>query len=175
MINESFKGYFSGRTFAKSIVNLPFILSEFNLDKVLRDGTFVDLGCGLGDVLAEYQNKYPNLKTIGVDINKDYLAEAKKRSPKSSFIKSLLSKLPIPDNSIDVVFSSKIYQLCNENSIEPISQEIYRILKPSPNGFYLMTVEDFYPSQELFLDKFRKIGFNILQTNGMPYTILEKN
>jgi SAM-dependent methyltransferase len=49
---------------------------------VIQDAdTFVDLGCGNGIVLERIQQKYPHVQCIGIEVNADILAEARRRCP----------------------------------------------------------------------------------------------
>ena len=176
MVKEPFNGYFSDKDFAETVAELLPIRLGKGLEKLLEKGPFVDLGCGAGHVLAAFQERYPNLKTIGIDINDDYLKEAKKRSPKSSVIEADLEKLPFEDNSIPVLFSSKIYQMCNEDNVEKILNEVFRVLKPGSEGVYLLTAESNFKvgNGKRFNDIIKDVGFKTITEKCNEYMCFYK-
>jgi len=184
MAEEPFKGYLSNKSYGESLVlaikdNVSFFKNT-GLDKKLSksNGPFVDLGCSIGNELSAFQKGYPHLKTMGIDINKGYLKEAKKNSPKSKFIYASLRNIPLPNNSIPILFSSRIFQWCNKNkAIDEILHETYRILKPENKGIYIMLLEDFIKKEEnkYFIQQVKDKGFKILKNDLENYgMILQK-
>jgi malonyl-CoA O-methyltransferase len=87
----------------------------------------LDLGCGTGfftEILAE---KYQQV--IGLDISTKMLAFAKQnRCNKISWLEGDTYALPLIDNSIDIIYSNLMIQWCNP--IQPVLDEIFRVLKP---------------------------------------------
>jgi ubiquinone/menaquinone biosynthesis C-methylase UbiE len=162
---EPFEGYFSGENCANFDANhFPEIFSGYGAMELFERGPLVDLGCGIGEHLIAFQRRFPNLTTVGVDCVVNRLLEAQKRSPQSLLVKSVLRALPFLDDSIPLLFSSKIYQLCNEKSyeIEEMLGEAFRVLKPRPHGIYIMTNE-FFENVPAFYDKVRKAGFTLVE------------
>jgi len=145
------KWYFSDTCFAESTANwLPSQLNRLGLADILEKGPFVDLGCGLGTVLEELQKEYPNLPMIGVDCDAVCLEKAKSRvSENTVLIKAFLQYLPFDNDSIPIMFSHKIYQLCNEKTYPEIACEIHRTLQPG--GIYIAS-EDMRNYKDAFLN-----------------------
>jgi SAM-dependent methyltransferase len=80
-------------------MNMPsikYLLTTFDKDAQ----TLLDVGCGRGFVL-NYISDHTNLKTTGCDLH-DKVDTLKN----SAYEKGTIYKLPFPDNSFDIVFSS---------------------------------------------------------------------
>ena len=165
MEEESYTDNFAGdRVYAQSVVmNIKdgIYPKNISIEELFKRGPFVDLGCGIGYLLKEIQNAYPNIATIGVDVSEEYLKKSRKESPKSILIHSLLENLPFPSDSVPILFSSRIYQLCNEGkAADPILREAYRVLEPGDKGIYLLSCE---PLDHIkFYEKIRNAGFDII-------------
>lgn len=101
----------------------------------LRQGEVVlDLGSGAGiDVFLASKKVGNNGKVIGVDMTKDMIKKAQKIAKQKGYknVKFKLGEieaLPIEDNSIDVVISNCVINLCSDK--EKAFREIFRVLKP---------------------------------------------
>ncbi len=138
MVDWYCKGYFSDDDFAESIVeHIPDKLKELDLSCLLENGNFADLGCGLGNVLVAFQRRFPHIPTIGVDINRRTLSEAKKIvNSQTLLIYADLTQIPLRDNSVALAFSHKIWDLLEEKPHSAM-REIHRILEP--RGVYIST------------------------------------
>ncbi len=95
--------------------------------------TVLDLGSGAGIDVFLASNKVGNTgKAIGVDMTKDMIKKAeniaKQKGYKNvEFRLGEIEALPIEDNSIDVVISNCVINLCS--SKEKAFKEIFRVLK----------------------------------------------
>lgn len=91
----------------------------------------LDLACGDAN-LSTYMDRLPNkeLNILGVDMSVHELALAEKRTFKSRFrIKNeMAGKISEPDGSFDAILCHMAFMLMNP--IEPVANEIYRLLKP---------------------------------------------
>lgn len=96
------------------------------------DFRVIDLGSGTGffsDILA---SQYPTV--IGVDLSKQMLNfAAENRSNKLNWLAADAYKLPLQDNSIDLIYSNLMIQWCDP--LEPVLAEVMRILKPG--GYFI--------------------------------------
>jgi SAM-dependent methyltransferase len=96
--------------------------------------TVLDLGCGKGlDCFLSANATGPTGKIIGVDMTPEMLLEARARAVKQgrtncSFRLGELEALPVADNTVDVVISNCVINLCPDKSL--VYQEIMRVLKP---------------------------------------------
>jgi ubiquinone/menaquinone biosynthesis C-methylase UbiE len=104
-----------------------------------RDTAILDLCCGAGQttqLLVQYSER-----VTGLDVSPVALARAKQKVPQASYVEGLAQKMPIADNSFDLVHSSAAMH-------EMTGDEFYRVLKP--NGIF--TFSDFHqPTNPLFL------------------------
>lgn len=103
--------------------------------------TIVDLGCGYGRhaiYLAEERGVTCD-RYYGTDIAEVMLRRLLKCKAHFDFFASAemniicmpLKTLPIPDNTVDLVYSSSVFMHLNEEDIISILGEIYRVLKPA--------------------------------------------
>lgn len=96
-----------------------------DLSKYIRSSdTVIDIGCGFGDFISQVNCK----ERIAVDINRN---EWTNFSERIKFIHSDSSDLnSIPRNSVDVVFSSNLFEHLNKHQLDLTLKEIYRIMRP---------------------------------------------
>lgn len=101
----------------------------------LKEGEIVlDLGSGAGmDCFLAASKLGPNGKVIGVDMTPEMIEKAKvnakKRGVKNvEFLLGEIEKLPVENNSIDVVISNCVINLSVDKS--KVFQEIFRVLRP---------------------------------------------
>ena len=101
----------------------------------LKQGEIVlDLGSGGGiDVFLSAKKVGETGKAIGLDMTDEMLERARRNSEhmglnNTEFIKGEMEKMPIDDNSIDVVISNCVINLSPNK--DKVFQEIKRVLKP---------------------------------------------
>ncbi|OGL97621.1 hypothetical protein A2318_04195 [Candidatus Uhrbacteria bacterium RIFOXYB2_FULL_45_11] len=97
----------------------------------------LDAGCGNGGVLSSYTHLFS--KTIGIDTNQHLLNEHDFLDEK---ILSDLSKIPLSDNSIDLVTCDFVLEHIQHP--EEVFHEILRVLKPE-GVFLFRTTNVFNP------------------------------
>src|SRR5512142_1221543 len=96
--------------------------------------TVLDLGSGGGiDVLLSAKRVGPTGKAYGLDMTDEMLALAnanKQRAGASNveFLKGEIEKIPLPDNSVDVIISNCVINLSGDK--RKVLAEAYRVLKP---------------------------------------------
>ena len=96
--------------------------------------TVLDLGSGGGiDVLLSARRVGPTGKAYGLDMTDEMLTLAcenqrKAGVPNVEFLKGTIEKIPLPDNSVDVVISNCVINLSADK--DRVFQEIFRVLKP---------------------------------------------
>jgi ubiquinone/menaquinone biosynthesis C-methylase UbiE len=182
MVEQPFEGYLGTRHYGEALVDCiesdaGFFEGMGLNERLSREKLLVDLGCATGNELGAFQRKYPNITTIGIDINTEYLLEAGRNSPNSRLIRASLFHIPLQDDSVPVLFSSRIFQHCNENrAADIILREARRILKPSDGGVYIMFCEAFKEGEEYnhFLSQVEGAGFKVLKEKGEYGIILQK-
>ena len=101
----------------------------------LRPGeTILDLGSGGGiDVLLSAKRVGPTGKAYGLDMTDDMLALARENQKQAGmtnveFLKGKIEKIPLPDNSVDVIISNCVINLSGEK--DRVLREAFRVLKP---------------------------------------------
>jgi SAM-dependent methyltransferase len=101
----------------------------------LKPGEVVlDLGSGGGiDVLLSARRVGPAGKAYGLDMTDEMLAVAEKNKSKSGltnveFLKGEIERIPLPDNSVDVIISNCVINLSSDK--DKVIKEAFRVLKP---------------------------------------------
>jgi len=101
----------------------------------LRPGEAVlDLGSGGGiDVLLSAKRVGPAGKAYGLDMTDEMLALARDNQRKAGvdnveFLKGEIERIPLPDNSVDVIISNCVINLSADK--DRVLREAFRVLKP---------------------------------------------
>jgi ubiquinone/menaquinone biosynthesis C-methylase UbiE len=101
----------------------------------LKQGeTVLDLGSGGGiDVLLSARRVGPTGKAYGLDMTDEMLALARENQRKANatnveFLKGQIEKIPLPDNSVDVIISNCVINLSADKA--RVIAEAFRVLKP---------------------------------------------
>ena len=96
--------------------------------------TVLDLGSGGGiDVLLSARRVGPTGKAYGLDMTDEMLAVAEENKRKSGlenveFLKGEIERIPLPDNSVDVIISNCVINLSGDK--DQVIKEAFRVLKP---------------------------------------------
>ncbi len=96
--------------------------------------TVLDLGSGGGiDVLLSAKRVSPGGKAYGLDMTDEMLALARENQKKAGiqnveFLKGEIEKIPLPDNSVDVIISNCVINLSADK--DRVLREAFRVLKP---------------------------------------------
>jgi arsenite methyltransferase len=96
--------------------------------------TVLDLGSGAGfDAFLAARSVGQEGKVIGVDMTPEMIKKAKKNADKMGisnveFRLGEIEKLPVPDNSVDVVLSNCVINLSPDKRV--VFGELFRVLKP---------------------------------------------
>ena len=107
----------------------PTALAKLNSGDVV-----LDLGSGGGiDVLLSARRVGPTGTAYGLDMTDEMLALANENKRKSGlenveFLKGEIEKIPLPDNSVDVVISNCVINLSGDK--DRVLREAFRVLKP---------------------------------------------
>jgi demethylmenaquinone methyltransferase/2-methoxy-6-polyprenyl-1,4-benzoquinol methylase len=97
----------------------------------------VDIACGTGDVSFLLAQRYPEGRTVGVDIAEPMLGIARKRNryPNLRFLRQDMCAMEFPEGFVDIVTGS--YALRNAPDLPLVIGEIRRILKPGGTAAFL--------------------------------------
>jgi arsenite methyltransferase len=101
----------------------------------LKQGeTVLDLGSGGGiDVLLSARRVGPSGKAYGLDMTDEMLALARENQRKAGvdnveFLKGEIEKIPLPDESVDIVISNCVINLSGDK--DRVFAEAFRVLRP---------------------------------------------
>jgi arsenite methyltransferase len=107
----------------------PTALAELKPGEVV-----LDLGSGGGiDVLLSAKRVGPTGKAYGLDMTDEMLALARENQQKAGltnveFLKGEIERIPLPDNSVDVIISNCVINLSADK--DRVIAEAFRVLKP---------------------------------------------
>src|SRR5580692_9500410 len=107
----------------------PTALAELKPGEVV-----LDLGSGGGiDVLLSAKRVAPTGKAYGLDMTDEMLALANENKRKAGatnveFLRGEIERIPLPDNSVDVVISNCVINLSSDKA--QVLREAFRVLKP---------------------------------------------
>jgi SAM-dependent methyltransferase len=107
----------------------PTALAKLNPGDIV-----LDLGSGGGiDVLLSARRVGPAGKAYGLDMTDEMLALARENQRKAGvvnaeFLKGEIERIPLPDNSVDVIISNCVINLSTDK--DKALREAFRVLKP---------------------------------------------
>jgi len=93
----------------------------------------LDLGTGTGQGVVQLRKQYPKAQLIAFDLAESMLKRTSKRAGwfrKPGLLCGDARRLPLADNSVDLIFSSLTIQWCSEDLVALFS-EFARVLKPA--------------------------------------------
>ena len=93
------------------------------------DEVVLDVATGTGLVLRSLAERWPALRTIGIDISPAMLALAQQRTPGASFVRADAVVLPIAEASVDLVTCVTALHLMPDPL--GVTEEWRRVLRPS--------------------------------------------
>jgi len=103
------------------------------ISKIKEGDTVLDLGCGAGfDCFLASKKVGETGKVIGIDMTKEMIEKARTNAEKLGiknveFVLGEIEKLPIQDNSIDIIISNCVINLTPDKT--KTFEEAYRVLK----------------------------------------------
>ena len=154
----------------------------------LAQGTVLDIGTGPGSLPRLLAEIAPNIRVIGIDIERVLLQDARKgvlRNPAQNRISFLLADahaLPFFDGSFDMVVSVASLHLLHDR--QKAITESYRVLKHGGIALMLVGRQRIYPGKISLLDFitkrsakylrsiFETAGFKDIQTAGPEFSLL---
>ena len=111
-----------------------------NLVKSLHCTSVLEIGCGTGIDLRKFDDSF---KVHGVDLNVHALELAEKNIPKAEFYKESITKLPFDDSSVDFVFTHKLLNYLDNETVDKGVSEMFRVAKR-----YILNCELFGETEE---------------------------
>ena len=111
-----------------------------DLARSLHCTSILEIGCGTGIDLRKFDDSF---EIHGVDLNELALEIAKKNIPNGKFYKENITKLPFEDGSIDFLFTHKLLNYLDDNTLDSGISEMFRVAKR-----YIVNCELFGESEE---------------------------
>jgi len=122
-----------------------------NLARSLHCTSVLEIGCGTGIDLRKFDDSF---EIHGVDLNRHALELAKGNIPKAKFYKESITKLSFEDSSVDFVFTHKLLNYLDDETVDNGVSEMFRVTKK-----YILNCELFGETEEKIDDemKFRNM------------------
>lgn len=97
-------------------------------------GAILDLGCSVGHQTLPWKRAFPAARVTGVDVAPACLRYAHARAEalgiEAHFLQADARRVPLPDASLDLVFSSMFLHELPKADIRAVFREAHRLLKP---------------------------------------------
>ena len=119
----------------------------YNQAAKLISGTVLEIGCGTGIDLRKFDDSF---EIHGIDLNDHALELAKVNIPKSKFYKESITKLHLEDSSVDFVFTHKLLNYLDDETVDNGVSEMFRVAKR-----YILNCELFGETEEKIDDEMR--------------------
>jgi ubiquinone/menaquinone biosynthesis C-methylase UbiE len=96
--------------------------------------TILDLGCGTGRFTEDLAVRF-NANGVGIDRSKKMLEQAhrKLRDPRVSYVRGRGEAIPLPDNSVDLIFMSMVFHHFDDPAL--VARECRRVLRDQGTAF----------------------------------------
>lgn len=159
---DDFAKDFSINQTEQNQVNREYLYSYVS-DNV-ENKKILDLCCGDG-VDSEYFRQL-GANVIGIDGSSELIKIANDKYSKNKFDIGMAEELPYDDQSFDVVYSK--YAIMTSANIQPIFNEIYRVLKSGGEFIYLVT----HPTRQFF--ERRTLDANYFSQTNVKSHILDR-
>ena len=118
-----------------------------NLVRSLHCTSVLEIGCGTGIDLRKFDDSF---EIHGIDLNEHALELAKGNIPKAKFYKESITKLPFEDSSVDFVFTHKLLNYLDDETVDNGVSEMFRVAKR-----YVLNCELFGETEEKIDDEMR--------------------
>lgn len=140
--------FLCGTSCPEQYIKKRFFLKYLNIDKN-STGKILDVGCGRGFLMMQLSKKYPKWKFYGVDINNEYLDDAKKRVEELKlrnivFINASTMNSPFKNSCFDRIISTQVFEHFPAPYDEIFFEEVNRLLRET--GLFVLntTGDGFY-------------------------------
>jgi len=143
--NEGFWNKYADENESRS--NEEFTKFLTNLARSLHCTSVLEIGCGTGIDLRKFDDSF---EIHGIDLNEHALEIAKGNIPKSKFYKESITKLPFEDSSVDFVFTHKLLNYLDDETVDNGVSEMFRVAKR-----YILNCELFGETEEKIDDEMR--------------------
>ena len=122
-----------------------------DLARSLHCTSILEIGCGTGVDLRKFDDSF---EIHGVDLNEHALELARKNIPNGKFYRENITKLPFEDASVDFIFTHKLLNYLDDDTLDNGVSEMFRVAKK-----YIVNCELFGETEDVINDemKFRNM------------------
>ena len=131
----------------ESRINEEFTKFITDLTMSLRCTSVLEIGCGTGIDLQKFQESF---EVYGLDLNDYALDIARKNLPNVNFKKGDITKIPYENSSIDFIFTHKLLNYLDDETVDKGVSEMFRVAKR-----YILNCELFGETEEKIDDEMR--------------------
>ena len=124
----------------KSRNNVEFTKFITELARSLHCTSILEIGCGTGIDLKKFDDSF---EIHGVDLNEHALELARENIVKGKFYRENIQKLPFEDASVDFVFTHKLLNYLDDETVDKGVSEMFRVAKR-----YILNCELFGEAEE---------------------------
>ena len=89
----------------------------------LKSNSVLEVGCNEGNLLQTFEG----IDIHGIDTNSDAIKKAQEVYPAFKFHNASVTKIPLPDASIDFIFTHKTLNFVPDDEMEKAVSEIFRV------------------------------------------------
>ena len=118
-----------------------------DLARSLHCTSILEIGCGTGIDLRKFDDSF---EIHGVDLNEHALELARKNIPKGKFHRENITKLPFEDASVDFIFTHKLLNYLDDDTLDNGVSEMFRVAKK-----YIVNCELFGETEDVINDEMR--------------------
>jgi ubiquinone/menaquinone biosynthesis C-methylase UbiE len=181
--------YDKGRDHGPALLNLwmDAVASHVQIDSI---NTILDLGCGTGRFTGALADHF-NAEVIGIDPSTKMLEQAQSKllDPRIRYASGSGEAIPLPDNTVDLIFMSMIFHHFDDPS--KAARECRRVLRKGQKAFLrtgtrdhisayayvdffpesLPILNEVLPASSLIQDVFEAAGFQMVRSEAITQTI----
>lgn len=136
---------------------LPVILSA--LDRATshqRHPVFADIASGTGRLLADVIDNRADIDALAIDLSTSYLKRARERVGKeaAAYVSAPAEKLPLPDNSVDVLTSVYLFHELPPKIRREVAREFARVVRPGGSYVHVDSIQYGDTEMDIMLEGF---------------------
>ena len=122
--NEEFWSKYADENESRNNEEFSKFISD--LARSLHCTSILEIGCGTGIDLRKFDESF---QVNGVDLNEHALELARKNIPQGKFYKENILKLPFEDGTIDFIFTHKLLNFLDDETLVNGIDEVFRVEK----------------------------------------------
>lgn len=153
-----------------SFRDVPYFIKKY---VNIKEAKTLDYGCGAGRSTRFLQSL--GLKTIGVDISEKFIKEASYLDKKNHYLLIKSGKIPVSDNSYDLIFSSHVFLMIpTKEKISVVLKEFHRVLKKDGISIIVTGSEEMHSPKKNWVSYETNFPENKKLTSGSVAKLLIK-